>query len=245
VVGSSNEAVGSVAGAGFADILFGRPRGLGMGPIKAHHLQQGTGTGSLKVSTRRRTTTWARFSGWDHRRGPPAGIPIGVPGESIGNLAAVGMATYVYGDTSRCLCQNLLVNRPGTSEAGDRFGAAVAGDESYFAIGSPGRVIGIRTNSGTVALLSHTLDADGRRTAIGGMDQNNSAGSGAAEQDDEFGASLAMTVYRTSATSGSGASMLVIGSSGEMTSAGGTQRTKAGPAILVRVDPDETWHYLL
>ncbi|NED90186.1 esterase, partial [Streptomyces sp. SID11233] len=138
VVGSPNEAVGSVAGAGFADILFGGPGGLGTGPVKAQHLEQGAGTGSLKVSTPETNDHMGQsLAAGTTAEGRPW-ILIGVPGESIGNLAAAGMATYVYGNTSRSLYQDLPVNTPGASEAGDKFGAAVAGDENYFAIGAPG-----------------------------------------------------------------------------------------------------------
>ncbi|MFD4756997.1 trypsin-like serine protease [Streptomyces sp. NPDC058426] len=244
VVSTPNEALGSAAGAGFVDILFGAPGGLGTGAVKAQHLEQGAGTGALLSSTPETNDHMGQaLAAGTTAEGRPW-LLIGVPGESIGTLAAAGMAIYVYDNTSRSLAQDLPTNVPGASEAGDKFGAAVAGDENYFAIGSPGEAIGANTDSGTVALFSHTLDADGRPTVVGGMDQDNSAVSGAAEKDDEFGASLAMTSYRTSATSGSGTSMLAIGSPGETTSANGTQRAQAGRAILVRINPDKTWSYL-
>lgn len=244
VVSTPNEALGSASGAGFVDILLGGPGGLGTGAVKVKHLEQGIGTGAIASSTSEPGDHMGQSLAAGTTAAGRPWILIGLPGESVGKLAAAGMVFYVYDNTSRSLDQDLPVNVPGAAEAGDRFGSAVAGDENYFAIGAPGEAIGANTDSGTVALFSHTLDADGRPTSIGGMDQDNSAVSGAAEKDDEFGASLAMTSYRSSATSGTGTSMLAIGSPGETTAAIGTQRAQAGRAILVRINPDKTWSYI-
>nr|WSW69044.1 hypothetical protein OG461_24185 [Streptomyces sp. NBC_00995] len=167
-------------------------------------------------------------------------ILIGVPGESVGTEAAAGMAFYVYDDTSRSLHQDLPTGVPGAPEAGDRFGASVAGDGNFFSVGAPGEDLGTAADAGQVALFSHTLDADGRPTTIGGVDQGNSGVTGAAETGDDFGASLAMTAYRASATAGANTSMLAIGSPGETTESGGVQHADAGRVVLVRINADNT-----
>ncbi|MFI0242656.1 trypsin-like serine protease [Streptomyces sp. NPDC016845] len=244
VVSTPGEDLDGAKDAGMVDILFGAPAGLGTGAVKAKHLEQGAGTGAILSSASEAGDHMGQsLAAGTTAKGRPW-IVIGVPGESVGTEAEGGMAFYVYDDTSRSLHQDLPTNVPGEVEAGDRFGAAVAGDENFFAIGAPGEAVGTETDSGTVALFSHTLDADGRPTSIGGMDQDNSAVTGAAEKGDEFGAALAMTSYRTSATAAANTSMLAIGSPGETTTAGGKDRAEAGRVVLVRIDPDKTWSYL-
>ncbi|MCX4231819.1 trypsin-like serine protease [Streptomyces ortus] len=244
VVASPGEALADVPNAGMVHVLFGGPSGLGTGAVKSKNLEQGAGTGAILASTSEAGDRMGQaLTAGTTAAGRPW-ILIGVPGESVGTEAGAGMVFYVYGDTSRTLHQDLPTSVPGVAEAGDKFGAAVAGDGNFFAIGAPGEAIGTATESGTVALFSHTLDADGRPTSIGGLDQDNSAVTGAAEAGDEFGAALAMTAYRSSTTTGSNTSMLAIGSPGETTTAGGADAGEAGRAILVRVNADSTWSYL-
>ncbi|MFF3326520.1 hypothetical protein [Streptomyces sp. NPDC002889] len=50
LVGTTLEDVGTVADAGFTDVLYGGPTGLGTGPLKATHLEQGQGAGAIKAS---------------------------------------------------------------------------------------------------------------------------------------------------------------------------------------------------
>ncbi|GGZ92323.1 trypsin-like serine protease [Streptomyces bluensis] len=244
VVATPGEELAGAANAGMVDVLFGGPSGLGSAAVKSTHLEQGTGTGAILASASEAGDRMGQALAAGTTAAGRPWILIGVPGESVGTEAEGGMAFYVYGDTSRTLHQDLPTNVPGVVEAGDRFGASVAGDENFFAIGAPGEAIGTAADSGTVALFSHTLDADGRPTTIGGLDQDNSAVTGAAEEGDEFGAALAMTAYRPSAAAGTDTSMLAIGSPGETTTAGGTDRVEAGRAILVRINADTTWTYL-
>ncbi|MFD5112796.1 hypothetical protein ACFWNG_10815 [Streptomyces sp. NPDC058391] len=171
-------------------------------------------------------------------------IVIGTPGEAIGTLAKAGTAFYVYDNTSRTIHQDQPIGVPGAAEADDGFGTSVTGDAYRFAIGAPGEAIGTEADSGNVALFSHTLDADGFPTPIGGLDQNNDAVTGAAEAGDEFGASLAMVSYRPSGSTTADTSILAIGSPGETTAVDGVDKAEAGRAVLVRVNADNTWGYL-
>ncbi|MFI0242925.1 trypsin-like serine protease [Streptomyces sp. NPDC016845] len=244
VVTTPGEDLGGAADAGMADILYGAPGGLGTGTVKAKHLEQGAGTGAILSSASEAGDHMGQsLAAGTTATGRPW-ILIGVPGESVGTEKEGGMAFYVYDDTSRTLHQDLPTGVPGAVEAGDKFGAAVTGDENYFAIGAPGEAVDTATDSGTIALFSHTLDADGRPTSIGGMDQDNSAIVGAAEKDDEFGAALAITSYRTTATATANTSILAIGSPGETTTSGGKDHAQAGRVVLVRINADKTWSYL-
>ncbi|WP_285563717.1 MULTISPECIES: trypsin-like serine protease [unclassified Streptomyces] len=256
VVGSPGEALNGAANAGMVDILFGGPSGLGTGAVKHKGLEQGAGTGAISVSTSEAGDSMGKaLAAGTTAEGRPW-ILIGLPGESVGpsasgvrsesvgSGAAAGMAFYVYGDTSRSLHQDLPVAVPGAPEAGDRFGAAVAGDGNYFAIGAPGEDLDASADAGQVALFSHTLDADGRPTSIGGVVQGSGGVTGAAETGDEFGAALAMTAYRASASAGANTSMLAIGSPGETTTVAGAAKAGAGRAVLVRINADSTWTYL-
>ncbi|MGW7096291.1 trypsin-like serine protease [Streptomyces sp. NPDC054874] len=245
VVGSPGEAVGSAKAAGFVDVLYGAKDGLLTGQ-RYTHLEQGAGTGAIATSVSEAADRMGHsLAAGTTAEGRPW-ILIGVPGEAIGSLANAGMAFYVYGDTSRTLHQDLPAGVPGAAEADDRFGASVAGGAHHFAIGVPGEAIGDLKESGTVALFSHQLDAEGRPTSTGGLDQDNDAVTGAAEVDDEFGASLAMVDYRPSAAvATANTSILAIGSPGEATTGSGTaQQTDAGRAVLVRINPDSSWTYL-
>ncbi|WP_394437780.1 trypsin-like serine protease [Streptomyces sp. SGAir0957] len=244
VVSTPGEDLDGATDAGMVDILFGASGGLGTGTVKAKHLEQGAGTGAILSSASEAGDHMGQSLAAGTTAAGRPWILIGVPGESVGTEKEGGMAFYVYDDTSRTLHQDLPTGVPGTVEAGDKFGAAVTGDENYFAIGAPGEAVDAATDSGTVALFSHTLDADGRPTSIGGMDQDNSAIVGAAEKGDEFGAALAMTSYRASATAAANTSILAIGSPGETTTAGGKDRDQAGRVVLVRINADKSWSYL-
>ncbi|MEV0746682.1 trypsin-like serine protease [Streptomyces sp. NPDC050273] len=244
VVAAPGQAASGAAGAGVVDILFGGAGGLGTGAVKSQHLEQGTGTGAISVSSSEAGDNMGKSVAAGTTAAGRPWILIGIPGESVDTAAAAGMAFYVYGDTSRSLHQDLPVGVPGAPEAGDRFGASVSGDGNFFAIGAPGEDLDASADAGQVALFSHTLDADGRPTSIGGVVQGSDGVTGSAETGDEFGAALAMTAYRASATAGADTSMLAIGSPGETTTAGGAEKVDAGRAVLVRINADSTWTYL-
>ncbi|MGA5297962.1 trypsin-like serine protease [Streptomyces koyangensis] len=244
VVAAPGEDLDGKADAGMADILYGGPDGLGSGTLKNTHLEQGSGTGALAGVASEAGDRMGEALAAGTTAGGRPWIVIGTPGEAIGDLAKAGVAYYVYGNTSFTLHQNLPTEVPGTAEAGDEFGASVAGDEHHFAIGAPGEAIGTEDNSGTVALFRHTLDTDGRPITIGGMDQDNAKVSGGAEAGDEFGAALSMTAYRPTGATSADTSMLAVGSPGEGVTVDGKDQANAGRAVLIRINPDHTWDYL-
>ena len=79
---------------------------------------------------------------------------------------------------------------PGSSENGDRFGTALAGQDRTIVVGTPNEAVGTRRNAGAVTLLSATQSAP--TTFKGVTVTQNSAGvPGTAEAGDEFGAAVA------------------------------------------------------
>ena len=78
---------------------------------------------------------------------------------------------------------------PGTAEAGDRFGEAVAASESTLVVGVPGEDIGKVKDAGNVVLLTY---AGGQRFSGVAYGQNSAGVPDKAEAYDQFGASVAV-----------------------------------------------------
>ncbi|MEV3857147.1 trypsin-like serine protease [Streptomyces sp. NPDC050095] len=244
VAGSPSEDVGSATDSGFVDVFYGGPGGLGSGATKATHLEQGAGTGTIAGST----------SEVDDRMGhalaagtTQAGEPyvlIGVPGEALGTVKKAGAAFYVHSGTSVSIHQD-KTDVPGSPEANDRFGAAVAGNANHLAIGGPNENIGAKVDAGGMVIFNpNKLNADKIPTPISGIDQDMDTISGSAEEGDEFSASLAMTAYRPSGAAAATESILAIGSPGEGVVVGTENRLDAGRVVLVRIKADGTWSEL-
>ncbi|WP_415947925.1 trypsin-like serine protease [Streptomyces sp. KLOTTS4A1] len=243
VVSASEENVGSVVDAGFVDILYGGPEGLGTGAKKATHFEQGSGSGDIGGSgPEKGDRMGASLAAGTTAEGEPW-ILIGAPGEALGSLTKSGVAFYVRGGTDVVIHQD-SPGVPGAAEAGDAFGSSVAGDENFIAIGAPGDDIGGDANAGNMAVLSHKLDANGRPTVVMGLDQDNAKISGTAEAGDKFAAALALVAYRPSGAATATDSILAIGAPGEALSVdGGAQRANAGNVMLVHIKADGTWDY--
>lgn len=79
---------------------------------------------------------------------------------------------------------------PGTSENGDRFGTALAGQGRTIVIGTPNEAVGSKTAAGSVTLLSAT---EAKPTTFAGVaiTQNSSGVPGTAETNDQFGSAVA------------------------------------------------------
>ena len=79
---------------------------------------------------------------------------------------------------------------PGSSENGDRFGTALAGQGRAIVIGTPNEAVGTRSNAGSVTMLSAT-DAAPTTFAGVGVTQNSAGVPGTAESGDRFGEAVA------------------------------------------------------
>ncbi|MER6095194.1 S8 family serine peptidase [Streptomyces sp. NPDC001728] len=244
VVGTPAEDVGTAVDAGFVDVLYGAPGGLGTGTKKATHYEQGQGNGAMAASTAEAGDRMGdSLAAGTTKAGEPY-LLIGVPGEALGTVTKAGSAFYVHGTTNVTIHQD-KAGVPGTAEKDDKFGFSVAGDSNFLAIGSPGEAIGTLAKSGGVVILNpNKLDSEGKPTPLAGLDQDNAAISGGAEAGDEFGYALAIAPFRAVGAATAAESILAIGSPGESVLVGTEDRANAGRVVQIRIKADGTWSYL-
>ncbi|MEU6352221.1 trypsin-like serine protease [Streptomyces sp. NPDC047072] len=243
VVGTPSEDLGSATSAGFVDILYGAADGIGTGAAKATHFEQGTGTLASSAPETDDRFGHAVAAGTT-RAGEPY-ILAGAPGEALGTVTKAGMAVYIRNGVSVGIHQD-STGVPGTPEAGDRFGAAVAGDANHLAIGSPNENIGTKADAGGLVLFDpNKLNSENKPTPLSsGVDQDLDTISGSAEAGDEFGYSVSLTAYRPSGAAAATESILAVGSPGEAMTIGTSANADAGRVVLVRVKADGTWSEL-
>ncbi|MFG2769312.1 trypsin-like serine protease [Streptomyces sp. NPDC048350] len=240
VVGTTLEDVGTVADAGFVDVLYGAAGGLGTGTVKNTHFEQGAGAGAIKAAV---NETGDRMGDALAAGTTAAGEPyivIGVPGEALGTIAKAGGAFYLRGTTNVAVHQD-KTDVPGAAEANDGFGASVAADANHIAIGAPNENIGGDNAAGNLAVFSHALHAEGHPKPLFGLDQDLENVSGGAEANDDFGWSLSLTEYRPSGAAAATDSILAIGSPGEAVLVGTENRTDAGRVVVGRVTAAGVW----
>lgn len=243
VVGTTLEDVGTVADAGFVDVLYGAAGGLGTGAAKNTHFEQEAGAGAIKASG---NETGDRMGDAIAAGTTVTGEPylvIGVPGESLGTLAKAGSAFYLRGSVNVAIHQD-KADAPGSAEANDGFGASVAADANHVAIGAPNENIGGDNAAGNVGVFSHTLHADGHPKPLFGLDQDLEKVSGGAEANDDFGWSLSLTEYRPSGAATATDSILAIGSPGEAVVVGTENRADSGRVVVGRVTAAGVWDEL-
>jgi hypothetical protein len=99
-----------------------------------------------------------------------SGYVVGVPGEDIGTLKDAGtVQAFRFGDLERTMVPGFAQSQnsagiPGTAEAGDRYGAALAvglfdcQEVFSVAVGAPGEDVGKATNAGSVTLSQTSSD---------------------------------------------------------------------------------------
>ncbi len=110
---------------------------------------------------------------------------------------------------------------PGSSESGDRFGTALAGQERTIVIGTPDEAVGTRKSAGSVTLLSATA---AKPTSFAGVavTQNTAGVPDAAETNDRFGDAVAFRDH-----------YVLVGVPGESIGSA----TSAGQAHVLNFDP--------
>jgi hypothetical protein len=154
---------GSIAGAGKVELFLKRGAGLSSTSLTREQGDQGV-PGTPEAGDRFGAALAA---------GPVRGLidglavadlAIGAPGEDVGSVADAGTVT-VLERADPALETNVFIQGagiPGTAEAGDRFGAALAvgpldtGAEQDLAIGSPGEDVGAAADAGAVTVLRGT-----------------------------------------------------------------------------------------
>ncbi|MET7975644.1 trypsin-like serine protease [Streptomyces mirabilis] len=233
VVGIPSEDIGTVANAGMVTVLYGSPDGLGKGKA-ALNLVQGTGAGDILAAVSEANDQMgAALAAGKTAAGEPY-LLIGMPGQNLKGYVDAGQVFYLRGTTNVKIHQDSS-GVVGVIEAGDRFGASVAGDANNITIGSPGETVGTAANAGMVTILKHTLNAAGIPTAVASIDQDSDGISDAAEPEDLFGASVSTVAYRPSGATAATDSIIAVGSPGETLWVGTTSYAGAGQVLTLRV----------
>lgn len=164
-VGAPDEAVGSLAGAGAVNVLYGSPNGLVAAASKLFTQDN--------VGVARRAAAGDRFgaalaAGDLDARAANAELAIGAPGATAYGQTDAGLVNVLYGATGGLgtgrAPQVITQNTAGVgsdAEADDRFGAALAIGQSdvadpALAVGVPGEAVGDVVAAGTVNVLFGT-----------------------------------------------------------------------------------------
>ncbi|WP_148045040.1 FG-GAP-like repeat-containing protein [Nocardioides marmorisolisilvae] len=196
-VGAPTESVGSVAGAGAVNILYGSANGLTATGAQVF-TQNSPGVAS---SAEQSDFFGSALAAADFNHDGRADLAIGVPRENaaVADAGAVtvlfGSPTGLTGEGSRLFTQN-NAGTGNKEERADLFGSALAAgdfDDDGFpdlAVGVPGEDVYSVLNAGAVNVLRGSA---GGLTGTGGrlFTENSTGLAGTAESGDGFGAALA------------------------------------------------------
>ncbi len=131
-------------------------------------------------------------------------LVVSTPSESVGSADDAGIIHVVYGSAgglgagaAGLTVRQGLHGVPGTPEAGDRFGAALAvntttgdsGSAPAIAFGAPGENIGSVSDAGTAGVVAFDY-ATGEVSAAAAIDQDSAGISNTVEAGDRFGAAV-------------------------------------------------------
>ena len=203
-VGARGENVGSVRDAGAVSVLYGSAGGLTSGGSQLF-TQNSPGVGS---SAEVDDSFGAALAAGDFNGDGFADLAVGVPLE-VGFVRS-GAVNVLYGSATGLSgfgSQLWTQSSPGvvdSSEAGDRFGQALAAGDfngdglAELAIGAPGEDVGAAVDAGAVTVLLG--EAGGLTSAASVVFTQDTPGvGGSAEDGDRFGFSLAagVTVFGT------------------------------------------------
>ncbi len=246
-IGVINEAIGSIAGAGAVNIIYGSASGLSATGNQVWHQDVSGIGGASEVDDH----FGAALASGDFDNDGFDDLAIGVPNEAIGSLVGAGAVNVLYGTsaglsaTASQLWHQDSSNIVGAAEAGDRFGAALAAGDfdndgiDDLAIGVPKEAIDSIEDAGAVNVIYGTnagLRADGNQV----WHQNTSGIGGAAEAGDQFGAALASGDFN-----GDGRADLAIGvpneAIGSLVGAGAVNTIYGSPTGLSS-SSSQVWH---
>lgn len=199
IASAPGEALGSLAGAGMAQVIFGAAGGLTDLDNQVWHQNTSDINGKAEAGDHfGEALVTGDFDGDTH-----VDVAFGVPGEAIGALAGAGMLNVIYGSTAGLVSdgdQSWHQNTGGIaggSEAGDAFGSALASADfdgngaDDLAVGVPFEAVGTTAGAGIVhviygvpaAGLGTTVDDDLWRQGASGLPELGETG-------DHFGAAL-------------------------------------------------------
>jgi hypothetical protein len=178
------------------NVMYGASSGLTS--AGAQQLSQGNAAGAVESGDRFGAALAAgNFDGDGN-----TDLAIGAPDESDGTKAGAGYTNVMYGTaaglTGARAQQFNQTNAGGLSEAGDRFGAALAtgnlnGDgRTDLVAGSPDETDGSLTGAGVISTMLGSVTGI---TSSGARQFNQSAVGGLSEAGDRFGAALTSANY--------------------------------------------------
>ena len=232
-VGAPGEGVGSSAGAGAVNVIYGSGGGL---TATGNQLWTQNSPGVLEASEGG-DSFGSSVAGADLNGDGKADLAVGVPGESIGTNTGAGAVEVLYGSAGGVTSTgNQLWSQNSTdivdgAEAGDSFGAALAagdlnGDgEGDLAIGVPAEGIGTTRPSAGAVNVIYGSGAGLTSTGNQFWSQNSTDIKDAAEAGDRFGAALA-----TGDLNGDGDDDLAAGAPGESV---GTTANAGGVNVIL------------
>ena len=214
-VGAPGEDVGATGGAGAVSLVDGAAGGLlGSGNVLITESQPEAGDGFGAAVEIGDLTDGGLPT-------DPQDLAVGAPGENVGATADAGAVSVLESaNNGSGLPAGAVQERfyqgnngvPGASEAGDRFGAALAAGAFVsggvdLVVGAPGEDVGAAADAGAAVHLVgpgfHVLLIQGGSTAVGEVP-------GASESGDQFGAALSEGNFN-----GNSVDDLVIGAPGE------------------------------
>jgi hypothetical protein len=197
-IGAPGEAIGTSTGAGAVNVLYGGTSGLRAVSAQLWHQDS---TGLVGGTAETGDHFGAALAVGDFNNDSFDDLAIAAPDEDTGSARDGGVVFVLYGSTSglRTLGQQIVRQGAGgiegTTESGDRFGAALAAGDfdgdgaSDLAAGVPGEDLPGGTDAGAVALLFG--DASGLSGANAGtLTQATPGFDGDVETGDRFGFAL-------------------------------------------------------
>ncbi|BBH68007.1 hypothetical protein ACTI_46920 [Actinoplanes sp. OR16] len=203
VVSTPFEGLGDQDEAGVIGIVYGSPKGLGLGTTTTlWYTSNGFATDPWEAGD------WFGYSlaATNLPNGEPVLI-VGTPGEDIDGVSDAGIVHYWRGTTVTPFYEGLGV--AGSPEANDRVGFSLSISPNHFAIGVPGEAVGSGVFAGIMGVYSHE-QVSGRPKYMG---SGTEFLTDPLEQGDEFGKSMSMVAYQSAANAGE--SLLVVGEPGE------------------------------
>jgi FG-GAP repeat protein len=181
-VGAPGEAVGSIAGAGAVNLLYGSTGGLTGGPL------------FTQANPESADSFGASLAAGDFDGDGFFDLAVGVPGEDVGSAGDAGAVTVLFGSAGGITTagsQTLFQGNggiTGSAEDGDAFGHALAtgllanDDLADLVVGVPGENVGAISDAGAANVLAGSS---------GGLVNGSLATQGNPEVGDEFGAAVA------------------------------------------------------
>lgn len=233
------------AGRGVVQVVYGSPAGLLSGAAGAT-FRQGAGTGALAEAT----DVSGDQVGWSLAAGRmddgTAYLAMGAPGKNVGTAEPAvnaGVVYYVRGFEASTVITQSQAEVFGASETNDAFGYSVAADGRHLVIGAPGESLNTgASNTGYVHVLTHPSEVGGAFVEVAAFAQDSTRISGAALDDDRFGAAVDVVRSSESGPLADADSIVAVGVPGKDVGAVSTPLPAAeGRVVTLRVGADGTW----